>query len=127
LSGHVQLRGWIPDDEYRDCLNDLKLLVLPSVSEGLPGVVQQAMPCGTVVLATPVGGVPDLIKDGETGFILENNTPECIASSVIRALAHPNLGEIAGNARRLIKQQYGRDAMVEKRRIALDQLMSRKR
>jgi len=127
LSGRVQLRGWIPDDEYRDCLNDLKLLVLPSVSEGLPGVVQQAMPCGTVVLATPVGGVPDLIRDGETGFILENNTPECIASNVIRALSHPNLGGIAGNARRLIVQEYGRDAMVEKRRIALGELCKGKK
>jgi glycosyltransferase involved in cell wall biosynthesis len=85
------------------------------------------MPCGTVVLATPVGGVPDLIKDGETGFILENNTPECIASNVIRALSHPNLGGIAGNARRLIEQEYGRDAMVEKRRIALDKLMNHER
>jgi glycosyltransferase involved in cell wall biosynthesis len=127
LAGRVQVRGWIPDDEYPNCLNDIKLLVLPSISEGLPGVVQQAMPCGTVVLATSVGGVPDLIRDEETGFILANNTPDCIASNVLRALSHPRLGVIAENARRLIEQEYGRDAMVEKRRIALDALMNHKR
>ena len=35
--------------------------------------------CGTPVLATSVGGAPDLIKDDETGFIMEGNSPECIA------------------------------------------------
>jgi len=123
LSDKVRLAGWIPHDELPNWLNELRLLVLPSASEGLPGIVQEAMPCGAVVLATPVGGIPDLVKDGETGFILENGTPECIASSVIRALAHPNLGGIAGNARRLIERDYTRDAMTEKYRVALNRLM----
>jgi len=126
LSDRVQLAGWIPHDELPNCLNELKLLVLPSASEGLPGIVQEAMPCGAVVLATPVGGIPDLIKDGETGFILENNRPECIADNVVRALAHPNLSGIAGNARRLIEREYGRDAMTEKCRVALNELMRSK-
>ena len=52
------------------------------------------MGCGTPVLATPVGGVPDLIKDGKTGFIMGDNSPECIAKNVIRALEHPNPEEI---------------------------------
>lgn len=119
----VELTGWIPHDELPNYLNELKLIILPSYSEGLPGIVQEGMACGAVVLATPVGGVPDLIKDGETGFILENNSPECIARNVIRALEHPNLNEIVENARKLIEEEYSYEVMVRKCRESLNELM----
>ena len=114
LSQNAKLTGYIPHDEFVDYLNELKLFVLPSYSEGLPIGVLEAMACGTPVLATPVGGIPDVIKDGETGFILENNTPECIAKNVIRALEHPNLEEIVKNARKVIEKEYGYEAAVER-------------
>ena len=123
LSGSVELTGWIPHDELPRYLNELKLFILPSYSEGLPGAVQEAMACGAVVVATPVGCVPDLIKDGETGFIMEDNSPQCIVRNVIRALEHPRLNEIALNARRLIEQEYTYEVMVEKCRAAFDKLM----
>lgn len=124
LNHHVELTGWIShDDELPDYLNELKLLILPSFTEGLPGIIQEAMACGTVVLATPVGGIPDLIKDGETGFMLENNSPECIAQNIIRVLKHPKLDEIVLNARRLIQREYGYESMVQKCRASLYHLM----
>lgn len=123
LSGSVELTGWIPHDELPKYLNQLRLFVFPSYSEGLPGAVQEAMACGAVVVATPVGCVPDLIKDGETGFIMEDNSPQCITGNVIRALEHPRLNEIALNARRLIEQEYTYEVMVEKCRAAFDKLM----
>lgn len=102
-------------------LNEWRLFVLPSFDEGLPGVVRQAMACGTPVLATPVGGVPDLIKDEETGFILEDNSPESIAKGVIRALNHPDLERITKNARSLIEKEYTYQAVVERwRKILAD-------
>ena len=118
----VKFTGWIPHDMLPNYLNELKLLILPSYSEGVPGIVQEAMACGTPVLATPVGGIPDLIKDGETGFILDNNSPQCIAEGVIRALTNKNLGEIIKNARRLIEEEYAYEPMVRKCRKALYRL-----
>ena len=122
LYTQVELTGWIPHDELPDYLNELKLLVFPSYSEGLPNIVSEAMACGTPVLATPVGGVPDLIKDGETGFIIEDNTPECIAKNVIRALNYPDLDRIVKNARKLIEEEYTYEAAVERYRKILGKI-----
>lgn len=119
LSQKVELTGWIPHDKVADYLNELELFVLPSYSEGLPTGVLEAMACGTPVLATPVGGVPDVIKDGETGFIMEDNTPECIAENVIRVLEHQKLDEIVKNARNVIEKEYTYEAAVGRYRKIL--------
>ncbi|HQK83554.1 MAG TPA: glycosyltransferase family 4 protein, partial [Atribacter sp.] len=65
-----------------------------------------AMACGTPVLATPVGAIPEVIQDGVTGFIMENNTPECIARNVMRALNHPDLEGIAERGRQYVEKNY---------------------
>ena len=116
----VEFTGLIPHENVPKYLNEIKLLVFPSYTEGLPNIVLEAMACGTPVLATPVGGVPDLIKDEETGFILEDNSPECIAKNVIRALEHPNLDEIARNARVHVEKKYTHEAAVERYRKILE-------
>ena len=119
----VELTGWIPHDELPKYLNELKLIILPSYSEGgVPGIVQEAMACGTVVLATEVGGVPDVIKNGKTGFILEDRSPECIAENVIRTLEHPNLEEIVKNARKIIEDEYAYEVIENKCKISLRRL-----
>jgi len=122
LNDKVKLVGWIPHGNLPDHLNELKLLVLPSYTEGLPNIMLEAMACSTPVLATPVGGVPDVIKDGETGFIMENNSPEHIARNVIRALNHPNQEKIAENARALVEMEFTYEKAVEKYRKILDDL-----
>jgi len=99
ILGRVDLPGWTSHDDLPGHLNQLRLLVLPSYTEGLPNIVLEAMACGTPVLATPVGAIPDIIVDGRTGFIMENNSPECIAKNVIRALNSPKLEQIAENGR----------------------------
>lgn len=122
ISQNAKLVGYIPRNELVNSLNELKLFVLPSYSEGLPIGVLEAMACGTPVLATPVGGIPDVIKDGESGFILENNSPEGIAENIISALSQPNLDEIAENARKIIKEEYSYEAAVERYRKILENI-----
>jgi glycosyltransferase involved in cell wall biosynthesis len=119
LNSKVKFAGWIPHDELPKYLNELKLLVLPSYTEGLPNIVLEAMACGTPVLATPVGAIPDIIKDGETGFIMENNSPECIAANIVRAMNHPDLEKIARNARALVEREFTFEKAVERYRSIL--------
>ena len=114
--------NWVENRELPDYLNEIKLLVVPSYKEGLPNIMLEAMACGTPVLATPVGAIPDVITDGETGFIMENNSPECIARNVIRALNHPNLERIAENARALVEREFTFEKAVERYEEILSKL-----
>ncbi|MFC1865767.1 glycosyltransferase family 4 protein [Chloroflexota bacterium] len=106
LENQVGIQDWIDSEEIPKYLNRLKLLILPSYTEGLPNIILEAMACGTPALTTPVGNVPDLIEDGETGFILESNKPESIVTGIQRALNHTKLDEIVEKARRFVEQNY---------------------
>jgi glycosyltransferase involved in cell wall biosynthesis len=117
-----ELPGWISHDDLPGYLNQLRLLVLPSYTEGLPNIMLEAMACGTPVLATPVGAIPDVIRDGKTGFIMENNSPECIAENVARALASPDLEEIAEAGRRFVEENFTFEKVVGKWKRLLQEI-----
>ena len=82
----------------------------------------EAMACGTPVLATSVGAIPDVIKDSETGFIMDNNSPECIAKKVISVLEYPYLDRIVKNAKELVEMEYTYNAAVDRYRRVLKDL-----
>ena len=122
IQGDVKLLNWVENKQLPLYLNDIKIVVIPSDYEGLSNLILEAMACGTIVLATPVGGIPDLIREGETGFIMENNSPECIAENAIRVLGNQNLNQISENARILIEQKYTYQAAVERYRSIFERL-----
>jgi len=105
---------WIPKEKLPKYLSNIKLLIIASEREGLPNIMLEAMACGTPVLATPVGAIPDVIQDEVTGFIMENNTPECIARNVMRALNHPDLEAIAERGRQYVEREFTFEKAVER-------------
>jgi glycosyltransferase involved in cell wall biosynthesis len=107
---------WAASREIAEILNDTRMLIVPSYKEGLPNIVLEAMACGTIVAATAVGGIPGVVKDGETGLILENNSPECVARTVGAALDNSPLEQIAQNALSLIKKDYTFQVAVQRYR-----------
>jgi glycosyltransferase involved in cell wall biosynthesis len=87
--------------------------VLASLSEGLPNAVMEAMAAGAPVVATAVGGVPELIEDGETGFLVPPANPEAMAERIEYALSNADLtGQIAMRGRRFVINRYGMERMV---------------
>ena len=122
LGNKVTLMGWIPHHKLPQYLNDVKLLVIPSYAEAGPHMLFEAMACGTPVLAAPAGVMTAVIKDGETGFIMEDNSSQCIAENIIRALNHPNLSQISKAARKIVEREYTREAAVDRYRSILTSL-----
>jgi glycosyltransferase involved in cell wall biosynthesis len=118
----VNFPGWISHDDLPEYLNQLQLLVLPSYTEGLPNIMLEAMACGTPVLATPVGAIPDIIADGVTGFLMEDNSPNHIAENVIRALSSPDHGQIIRNGRQLVEENFTFECVTEKWREVLEKV-----
>jgi len=120
LSDTIILPGWISHDELPDYLNQMRLLVIPSDTEGIPSVMLEAMVCGTPVLATPVGGIPSFISDGETGFILENNSPQCITSTIIKILNDKKSVNVIRNAQQLVQNEFQFEKLVEEFKTIFD-------
>jgi glycosyltransferase involved in cell wall biosynthesis len=115
--GAVELTGWVEHDEVPDCLNSIRLLVMTSRTEGVPTTALESMACGTPVCSTPVGGVPDVVKEGETGFLLDDEaSPEKTAERVEDAVENTDLAEMSANARDFVVENYSFDAVVEEYR-----------
>lgn len=123
LNDKVELTGWVPHNELPDYLNELKLLVIPSYTESGPLIALEAMSCGTPILATRVGHVLNRVEDGATGFILKDNSPECIAENIERALNYPDLERIVKNARELVERDFTYDAAVDGYRKILEDVL----
>jgi glycosyltransferase involved in cell wall biosynthesis len=120
----ITVPGWIAEEDLPRSLNKLRLFVLPTHhSEGLPTAVLEAMACGTPVLAAPLGGIPDLITDGVTGFLIEAHSPSRIARDVVRTMDRPDLEKIAQNARELVELRFTKEAAIGRYKAILDQTL----
>jgi teichuronic acid biosynthesis glycosyltransferase TuaC len=79
LSERVRFLGAIPHVDLCDYYNAADAMALASSREGMPNVVLEALACGTPVLATAVGGIPELITDPEAGELMRERRPEALA------------------------------------------------
>jgi len=120
LYNRIIMPGWIGHEDLPRYLKEIRLTVLPSYTEGLPNIMLEAMASGSIILSTPVGAIPDYINDGETGFIMEDNSPKCIIENVIRVLEFPNLDKIAENARDLVEREFTYEAAIKGWKDALE-------
>lgn len=88
ITHHLVFTGF--RDDRADVYSAVDLVALTSGNEGLPVAVIEALSAGKSVMATRVGGVPELIEDGVTGFIAEPYNPASIADGFLRALDNPD-------------------------------------
>lgn len=104
----ISLTSWVDHDKIGAEYNQIKVLVAPSKAEGLPTGLIEAMGCGTVILATPVGSVKDLIIPGETGFFLSDRSPEEIEKKFREIRNREDLPEIGEKARKHVVENYSK-------------------
>ena len=91
LGVHDRIRflGKVPHDEVPWVMATGDVFVLPSLSEGLPTVVCEAMACGLPVVATAVDGTPEAVRDGRTGYLVPPREAEPLAAALGRVLDDP--------------------------------------
>lgn len=98
------------------------LSVLPSEAEALPNSVLEAMAAGLPVVATCVGGIPEIIQDGENGLLVPPQDSEALTNAVIRILQDPDLAKKLGTAGQTrMRTQFGFDRLLQ----SLEQLYSK--
>lgn len=115
---NVAFLGWRND--IRQILAISTMMVLPSHTEGLPRSIMEAMILGCPVAATPVGGVPDLIRHGETGWLFNIDDDQSLADCIIEAHNKPERTKnIVENAHQHIKQNFSVDRQVESFEMAV--------
>jgi glycosyltransferase involved in cell wall biosynthesis len=121
LAAEIQQRGITDYVKLLGRRNDIcelmrvsSLLLLTSVFEGTPNVVLEAQALGLPVVATTVGGIPDVVIDGKTGFLVNVDDPSAMVNACIRIMTDENLRIRMGEAARLrIANSFSVRAMVD--------------
>jgi sugar transferase (PEP-CTERM/EpsH1 system associated) len=120
--------AWLPGERYDapDILRGLDIFTLPSQAEGISNTVLEAMATGLPVVATAVGGNPELVLDGVTGRLVPSRDPQALAAVLAEYLDQPALARAHGAAGRArILESFSLDGMVERYLTVYDQVLGR--
>lgn len=113
LEQRVFLTGFIPDAAR--LLKAFDLFALPSLKEGLPYVLIQAMAAELPIVATSVGGIPDLVAHGENGFLISPKKPALLANAIQKLLLDSKMRKSFGaDGRRKVTTHFRLRDMIEK-------------
>ncbi|MFQ3647925.1 MAG: glycosyltransferase family 4 protein [Anaerolineae bacterium] len=113
IAERVQFVGKVSQRELAARFARARVAVLPSFSEGLPRVVLEAMLTGTPVIGTRVGGIPELIHDGETGWLVPPDDVPALAAALRRVYDHTHYDAVASAARRFALDYFSPERYVE--------------
>jgi glycosyltransferase involved in cell wall biosynthesis len=103
----IKLLGWVDNDKLPDFFKRWKLMLAPTNYEGVPNSLLESMACGTPVLSSPVGGIPDVISDGIDGWLLPDNCTDTIAKWLKTLLRDQDKLALASkNSREKILKNY---------------------
>jgi glycosyltransferase involved in cell wall biosynthesis len=109
----VSFQGWRARDELPAIYASADLLVLPSLMEGMPNVVLEAMATGLGIVATNVGGSRELVRNGENGLLAQPGSVRAMATALSVALQNKVRLARWGEASSVLAKEYGWDAVVD--------------
>jgi len=111
---NIKSKGRLSLEQTRAVMKDCYCLVLPSLSEGLPRVLMEAMALGKPVVASNVGGIPDLIQDSQNGFLFEVANSNELAEKLRILLNNRNLAIEMGKAgREFVQSKFSNEKYIE--------------
>lgn len=118
--------AWLPGERHDipEVLRGLDCFVLPSLAEGISNTILEAMASGLPVIATNVGGNPELVTDGETGTLVPASDPGAMAQAIVAYAQNPDHARAAGRQGRAeVERRFSLDAMVGAYRNVYDRLL----
>jgi glycosyltransferase involved in cell wall biosynthesis len=109
----VELRGWISGKTKHECFENTDLLVLPSHMENMPMVIIEAMAAGLPVVASAVGGIPDIIEHGKDGLLVQRGDVDGLADAIAMLLGDQTMRNRMGqNARQKYEHSYSVESII---------------
>jgi glycosyltransferase involved in cell wall biosynthesis len=124
LEESVFLLGYLAEPQR--LLEEADLMVLPSHTEGLPNAVLEALAMDVPVLATRVGGTPEVVTHGETGWLAPPRDPQAMADAIDAFLADPAAWrQMASRGRAVVEAQFSFDQRTRRLEALYDEVMRR--
>ena len=112
IEENVKFLGW--RDDVAEVMSVFDVFVLPSLNEGMGRVLVEAMALGKPIVASDVGGIPDLVVNGENGFLVPVGDVGALADAINRLIQKPGMRKKMGRCGKKIAVDYSADAMVQK-------------
>lgn len=123
ISDVVDLRGWISGYAKHECFQQAALLVLPSYIENLPMVIIEAMAAGLPIVASNVGGIPDVIETGNEGLLVRPGDVIGLSEAIITILKDQTMRrDMAWNARRKYEKHYSPQRVIPQLDLIYEEL-----
>jgi glycosyltransferase involved in cell wall biosynthesis len=115
MDSHVTFLGWIPFEEMPHLMRQFDALLVPSRwPEPFARVVLEGMIAGLVIVATPVGGTSEIVRDGQNGLLFTPDDSEDLARQIARLAAEPQLRRsLARAGRQTIREEFTSERMLE--------------
>lgn len=124
IEENVKFLGWRPD--VAEVMSAFDVFVLPSLNEGMGRVLVEAMALGKPIVASDVGGIPDLVNDGKNGFLVPATDVEAMAVRIRELLDDSGKREEMGNTGRRYAVGYSSEEMVKKIDLLCRHLLRKK-
>lgn len=108
LADRVRITGWISGEQVRREILSARALALPSFAEGLPMVIMEAFALGRPVLSTYIAGIPELVVDGENGWLIPSGSKEAIVEGIKKVMETPvhTLESMADKGRTAVRERH---------------------
>lgn len=125
LKDKIRFMGWQSD--IPGLMQQFDVFVLPSISEGISLALLEAMACGCPVVATEVGGNPEVVIDQKTGFLIPPKDPDKMADAIIKLLRDSTLAEkMRDSARKRVEENFSLERMVNEYEILYTGCLTKK-
>lgn len=115
LERNIRFLGKLDNEEVWSLLKMCDVFCQPSRSEGMSNALLEAMACGLPCVATAVGGTPEVLEDGRTGYTVASEDHHAAAARILRLLEdREGAREMGLRARRVIEERYSAQSMIER-------------